>query len=69
MNIARFAAIPLLLALAACHSSPSAPSRPCRRYPVRYTEDGDARSCELAPGRMTLDCYGVARTARGSTRA
>ena len=25
---------------------------------MRYTEDGDARSCELAPGRMTLDCYG-----------
>jgi len=55
---ARLAAIPLLLALAACHSSPSAPSRRCRRYPVRYTEDGVAASCEFAPGRLTLDCFG-----------
>jgi hypothetical protein len=58
MRTARLAAIPLLLALAACGSSPAAPSRPCRRYPVRYTEDGVAANCEFASGRLTLDCYG-----------
>jgi hypothetical protein len=58
MRIARLATIPLLLALAACHSSPSEPSRRCRSYPVRYTEDGAARNCELSLGRVTLDCYG-----------
>jgi hypothetical protein len=52
------AAIVLLPALAGCGSSPAAPSRPCRSYPVRYTEDGAARNCELSPGRVTLDCYG-----------
>jgi len=28
------------------------------RFPVRYTEDGIAGSCEIAPGRLTLDCFG-----------
>jgi hypothetical protein len=55
-SITRITAIPLALALAACHSSPTAPSRRCRRYPVRYTEDGAAGHCELAAAR--LDCYG-----------
>jgi hypothetical protein len=48
---------PLLLALTACGSSPAAPSRRCRRYPLHYTENGVPGNCEFAPGRATLDCY------------
>lgn len=57
MRITRLAAIPLLLALAACGSSPAAPSPRCRRYALRYTENGAPGHCELALGRVSLDCY------------
>jgi len=54
----RLAAIPLLLLLAACRSSPTtptAPSRRCRRYALRYTDNGAAGNCELSG--VTLNCY------------
>ena len=58
MKIARLVAALLLMALTACGSSPAtpaAPSRRCRRYPVRYTEDGAAGNCEF--NGVAFNCY------------